>query len=95
MSSIFIKAIKKKVIQIKNISFKNVDLPIAVFNKKPSYADPTIDIVNVLSDEDLFSYISENATISMPTYIKTEVYSSEEIEGLMYGTVYGVATEKK
>ena len=83
------------ILKVKNISFKNVDLPIAVFNKKPSYADPTIDIVNVLSDEDLFSYISENATISMPTYIKTEVYSSEEIEGLMYGTVYGVATEKK
>ena len=79
-------------LDVDNVSLKSVKLPVAVFKKKPSYNNPSINISSIKSDQDIFGFFNYDAEISIPDSINKEYMSSEEIESLLYGVEYGKAT---
>ena len=76
------------------VYFNSVDLPVAVFKKKPAYEKPSLKIIKVESEDDLFGLFNDSSKISVPESIRKDFLESEEIESLMYGTVYGRKTER-
>lgn len=81
-------------LNVLNADFNNVTLPIAVFRKKPSYRDPAISITNINASEEVFGLFSEGSEININNQINSKFLSSNKIEELLYGAVYGKATEK-
>ena len=76
------------------LNIDNVSLPVAVFNKKPSYNNAYLEVIKLNSNNESFGLFSDNSVIKIPESIEKRFMTSDEIEGLMYGSVYGKATEK-
>ncbi len=73
-----------------------VELDYAVFNKKEEYLPPSFSLKLANSVSGYINGLSDsNAVISLPTNVVNRPLSSVEIEKLMYGAVYGVATENR
>lgn len=81
-------------LNINDVHFKNVNLPIAVFKKKSAYKNPSISISNIHADEEIFGLFNESSNISITDEISKKILSSQKIENMLYGAVYGKATEK-
>lgn len=82
-------------LEIGDYKSTNVELDFAVFNKKEEYSNPTF-ILKSISGNNLFlsGFVDSLATIELPNDLRPSVKSSKEIENLLYGVVYGVATKK-
>jgi len=73
----------------------NVDLFAAAFNKKPEYKRPKLHIKSVYSSAEIFALRSMDSDLQIKDPdIEIKTLFSKEIEELMYGATYGVATEK-
>lgn len=81
-------------VSAEDVKMNRVSLPFSSFNKKPSYSNPTLIIGKISSDEKLFGLFSNNAELVIPTEVDRQLKESQEIEDLMYGAVYGKATQR-
>ena len=46
------------------------------------------------ADEEIFGLFNESSNISITDEISKKILSSQKIENMLYGAVYGKATEK-
>jgi hypothetical protein len=82
-------------LNVDQINIDGVELFAAVFNKKPEYESPSLTIEVVYGEEAIRVLKSKNGGFTSPLETSAvEVYSSEEIEAMMYGATYGVATQR-
>ena len=81
---------------VEAISYDNVDLSMASFNKKPQYTNPIINIGKIIKgDIEFLGLISTDSISKLPSDLNIETKTSVEIEGLMYGAVFGEKTVKQ
>lgn len=81
-------------LEVKNAQVINVQLPIAVFKKKPSYGEPSIFINSITSDQEIFGLFEKDSKVLVGNNVTKKILKSAQIEELLYGAVYGKATNK-
>jgi hypothetical protein len=81
-------------LEVKELILQDVELAMAIFKKKPSYSDPFLRLDNVDSNDEPKGLFNSTKNFIVPTNVNVSIINSEEIENLMYGSVYGRATEK-
>ena len=79
---------------VTNAQINNVKLPLAVFKKKPAYNEPILNIEAIDSDEEILGLFDKNSKVTIQNNINKRILSSDQIEKLLYGAVYGKATVK-
>jgi len=81
-------------LRVNNVDFFNTELDVAAFRKKPNYESPSITIGQSSFSVQPYGLVTEDSATYLPNEFKIEILTSNEIENLMYGAVYGKATEK-
>jgi len=75
--------------------FDNVDLVLAVYNKKTEYKKPSISIRSIAVSPSLLGFKSVDGVLSIPDdRVEIQVHESKDILGRLYGKGFGVATKK-
>ncbi|MCP3867189.1 MAG: hypothetical protein GY703_03660 [Gammaproteobacteria bacterium] len=83
------------ILNVKNGSFSRVDVEVAAFIKKDEYDAPTLILTHAAISEQSGTALLHNPdSASLPASLYVEEQSSSNIEAMMYGAVYGKATEK-
>lgn len=83
-------------LSVSSINLRSVELFSAAFIKKPEYSEPKLYIEKVhANNNDLVLLRSSSSTVEVQSSkVREQTLTSGEIESLMYGATYGVATKK-